>query len=90
MKKFAIACAVVLAATLASCGDTNYCYEITATFPTLTGGTRSEVVYVWGTSNDIDAVEEKLKATYTAMGIPKDAITFTRKRTSKSQGDCHQ
>ena len=44
MKKMIIACAVVLAACLSSCGDTNYCYEITTKVPTLTGGTNEEII----------------------------------------------
>ena len=46
MKKMIIACAVVLAACLSSCGDTNYCYEVTTKFPTLTGGTDEEKIYL--------------------------------------------
>ena len=46
MKKMIIACAVVLAACLSSCGDTNYCYEVTTKFPTLTGGTDEEKITV--------------------------------------------
>ena len=29
MKKIVIACAIVLAGVLSSCGNTNYCYELT-------------------------------------------------------------
>ena len=35
MKKFVIACAIILAGVLSSCGDTNYCYEVTATINVL-------------------------------------------------------
>ena len=59
MKKTIIACAVVLAACLSSCGDTNYCYEVTTKFPTLTGGTDEEKIYLWTTSNELDAWKEK-------------------------------
>ena len=52
MKKFVIACAVILAGVLSSCGDTNYCYEVTATINVL-GTTVSQTFYVWGTSNDL-------------------------------------
>ena len=90
MKKMIIACAVVLAACLSSCGDTNYCYEVTTKFQTLTGGTHEEKIYLWTTSNELDAWKEKYIKVKEAMGISKDAIEITAKRTSKSQSDCHK
>lgn len=90
MKKMIIACAVVLAACLSSCGDTNYCYEVTTKVPTLTGGTHEEIVYFWGTSNELDAFKDKLLKGQEALGISKDAIKITAKPTNKSQSDCHK
>ena len=90
MKKMIIACAVVLAACLSSCGDTNYCYEVTTKFPTLTGGTHEEKIYLWTTSNELDAFKDELRKGQEAIGISKDAIEITAKRTSKSQSDCHK
>lgn len=90
MKKLIVACAVVLGAGLfASCGDTNYCYEITATANVL-GLEISETSYEWCTSNSIKAAEADLKKTLVNMGASEDAIKITSKRTSKSQSDCHK
>ena len=89
MKKMIIACAVVLAACLSSCGDTNYCYEVTTKLPTLTGGTHEEIIYLWTTSNELDAWKEQYIKTKEAIGISKDAIKITAKRTNKSQSDCY-
>ena len=88
MKKMIIACAVVLAACLSSCGDTNYCYELTTTV-TVAGLSNSATSYVWGTSNELDAWKEKYIKVKEAMGISKDAIEITAKRTRKSQSDCY-
>lgn len=89
MKKFAIACAVVLAACLSSCGDTNYCYQITAT-STILGVTTSADTYLWGTSNDLDAAIAAQEDAFEKMGLTKDAFEVSYKRTSKSQSDCHK
>ena len=89
MKKMIIACAVVLAACLSSCGDTNYCYELTTTV-TVAGLSNSSTSYVWGTSNELDAFKDELRKGQEAIGISKDAIEITAKRTSKSQSDCHK
>ena len=88
MKKMIVACAVVLAACLSSCGDTNYCYELTTTV-TVAGLSNSATSYVWGTSNELDAWKEKYIKVKEAMGISKDAIEITAKRTRKSQSDCY-
>ena len=46
MKKFAIACAIVLAAgMMTSCGDTNYCWEITQTVKVL--GVETSTTTYW-------------------------------------------
>jgi hypothetical protein len=82
MKKFVIACAVILAGVLSSCGDTNYCYEVTATINVL-GTTVSQTFYVWGTSNDLDASMAELDAEMEASGISKDSYTVEYKKTKK-------
>jgi len=88
MKKFAIACAIVLAAGLSSCGDTNYCYEVTTSY-NLLGQTISATSYVWTTSNEIDASAEQIKKNLAATGvISEDAITVDYKKANKSQDDC--
>ena len=90
MKKFIVACAVVLSAGLfASCGDTNYCYEITAS-ATVLGVEISETSYSWCTSNEIKAAEADMKQMLINMGASEDAIKLTSKRTNKSQADCHK
>lgn len=88
MKKMIIACAVVLAACMSSCGDTNYCYEVTVTTNVLVEASTTH--YFWGTSNELDAFKDELRKGQEAIGISKDAIEITAKRTSKSQSDCHK
>ncbi len=84
MKKLIVACAVVLGAGLfASCGDTNYCYDVTMTI-----GSLSTSYNVWGTSNDLKAFEENMKQTQVNLGIDANTITFTHKRNGKSQAEC--
>lgn len=88
MKKMIIACAVVLAACLSSCGDTNYCYEVSVTVKV--GGMNSTATsYVWGTSNELDAAIAQTEAQMEQTGISKDNYDITYKRTSKSQSDCY-
>lgn len=91
MKKFAIACAVVLATTLSltSCGDTNYCYEVTATAKVL-GAETSYPYYEWCTSNELDARKEAIKQTLIKLGADENTITISAKRSNKSQADCHK
>ena len=89
MKKMIIACAVVLAACLSSCGDTNYCYEVTTKLPTLTGGTYEEKIYLWMTPNELDAWKEEYIKAKEAISISKDDIKIKAKRTSKSKSDCY-
>ena len=89
MKKFIVACAVVLSAGLfASCGDTNYCYEVTITVNVL--GSHSDTEYFWGTSNELKAYEADLKKRQADLGIDENTIQISHKRTSKSQSDCHK
>ena len=84
MKKLIVACAVVLGAGLfASCGDTNYCYDVTMTI-----GSLSTSYNVWGTSNDLKAFEENMKQTQVNLGIDENTIKFSHKRNGKSQAEC--
>lgn len=88
MKKIVIACAVLLAGVLSSCGDTNYCYELTTTV-NLLGVTSSTVTYIWGTSNELDVAIDEAEAALEASGLSKDAFSITYKRTYRSQAECH-
>ena len=87
MKKIVIACAVILAGVLSSCGDTNYCYKLTATVSAL-GVTTTEETYVWGTSNDLDAAIAEFDAQMEALGITKEYYSIDYQRTNKSESDC--
>ena len=88
MKKLIVACAVVLGAGLfASCGDTNYCYEITTTYKVL-GVETSATTKNWCTSNDIKTAEANAKQTLIDMGISEDVISVSSKRTGLSQAEC--
>lgn len=91
MKKFAVACAVVLATamSLTSCGDTNYCYEITAKAKVL-GIEASYPYYEWCTSNELDTRKETIKQSLLKLGADENTISITAKRTNKSQSDCHK
>ncbi len=87
MKKFALVCAVVLAGVFTSCGDTNYCYEISYKYNVL-GQEVSATSYVWGTSNDLDAAIAEVEATLAGIGIADDAYEVKYKRLSKSESEC--
>jgi hypothetical protein len=87
MKKIVIACAVILAGVLSSCGDTNYCYKLTATVSAL-GVTTTQETYVWGTSNDLDAAIAEFDAQMEAVGITKEYYSIEYQRTNKSESDC--
>lgn len=87
MKKIIIACAVILAGILSSCGDTNYCYELTTTV-NLFGVSTTETSHVWGTSNELDAVIAETKSIFEQQGIADDAIVITYKRVQKSMEEC--
>lgn len=81
MKKFLFAAACVLALGLTSCGDTNYCYEVTAKYKV--GGIPKSTTYLWwGTKNDLKTYEQTLKE---SLG---DDTELSSKRTNKSQSDC--
>lgn len=88
MRKIIIACAVLLTGILSSCGDTNYCYELTTTV-NLLGVTSSTVAYIWGTSNELDVAIDEAEAALEASGLSKDAFSITYKRTYRSQAECH-
>ena len=87
MKKIIFASAIVLAGILSSCGDTNYCYEITQK-STILGV--STTTYVWGTSNELDAAIDEIEATFETMGLSKDAYSIKYKKANKSQEDCRK
>lgn len=90
MKKFAIVCAVVLAAGLVSCSDTNYCYKVTETYK-VSGTKISHTYYWWGTKNDLKTYEQTLKdAVAKVPGIDEKSVSVSSKRTSKSQSDCYE
>jgi hypothetical protein len=88
MKKIIIACAVILAGVLSSCGDTNYCYKVTTTV-SIEGFTMSQDHYVWGTSNELDAAIAELEADMAEEGISKDLYSVEYKRANKSEADCY-
>ena len=89
MKKFAIACVAVLATamSLTSCGDTNYCYEVTTTY-TFLGQQLTTNYKTWGTSNELDAVIAEREAALEKTGVSKESIKTEYKRTSLNQSDC--
>lgn len=90
MKKLAIVCAIVLAAGLSSCGDTNYCYEVTATYK-ISGWEKTETTLWWGTKNELKSYEQTVKdITAKIPGVTEETITITSKRANKSQSDCHE
>lgn len=89
MKKIAVTCAVVLATamSLTSCGDTNYCYEVSTTYKFM--GQELHTNYkTWCTSNELDAIIAEKEAALEKTGVDKKAIKTTYKKTSLSQSDC--
>lgn len=86
MKKLAIVCAIVLAAGLSSCGDTNYCYKVTVKVP----GLPEIVSYTWATSNELKAYEEDLKNKQVALGFSEDTVQVSHEKANKSKDDCHK
>ncbi len=87
MKKVIIACAAVLALGLTSCGDTNYCYEITSKY-TIGGVELSSTSYVWTTKNEIKAYEQQAKETAKRLGASEDVINISSHITTFSQEEC--
>lgn len=90
MKKFAIVCAIVLAAGLSSCGDTNYCYEVKYTLNASILET-TVTTYEWCTSNELDArIEDYKKTIVEKYGVSEDLIKVEYSKANKSQDDCHK
>ncbi len=88
MKKLLIACAVVLSTGLfTSCGDTQYCYEITTTYSLLGIETTSSSKQ-WCTKNEIKSYEAAAKEAVVKLGISEDAITVSSKLTGLSKDEC--
>ncbi len=87
MKKIAIVCAVVMATALSltSCGDTNYCYEVTTTY-TLAGQSLTTNYNIWCTSNELDAMIEQKEAAFEKLGYKNMNTTYKKNNNSKS--DC--
>ncbi|MBQ7672458.1 MAG: hypothetical protein IJS49_05210 [Paludibacteraceae bacterium] len=88
MKKLFVACAIVLSAGLfASCGDTQYCYEITTTY-TILGQQLSNTTRAWCTKNEIKSYEASAKDAAVKLGASEDAIKVSSKLTGLSQNEC--
>lgn len=87
MKKIIIASAVLLAGIFTSCGNTNYCYEITASYK-LFGQEISTTHYVWGTSNELDIELDNIKTELEKIDLPEGTYEITYQRANKSQSDC--
>lgn len=89
MKKFAIACVAVLATamSLTSCGDTNYCYEVTTNY-TFLGQQLTTNYKTWCTSNELDSYIAEKEAALEKTGVSKESIKTTYKRTTLNQSDC--
>lgn len=80
MKKIMIVCAVVLAACFTSCNDDKAaCWEVTITYTS--GG---EFIRTWGTAAEIDATMAELRQEY-----GDEIKSITKKKLSKSAGDCY-
>ena len=88
MKKLFVACAIVLSAGLfSSCGDTNYCYEITTTY-TILGQQLSSTTRAWCTKNEIKSYEASAKEAAVKLGASEDAVKVSSKLTGLSQNEC--
>lgn len=87
MKKVIIACAAILTLGLMSCGDTKMCYQLSA----VVDGRVVASTYVYGTSNEIDALAADWKKTQELL-FGGEAISIQRSRFSnlKSKEDCHE
>lgn len=81
MKKLMIACALMLSAIAFTACNGEGCYKIT-----MKTGEQSNVVYVYGNSEDIDVVVDKAKAAADLLGVKFSAH---RQKVNKSQSDCH-
>ena len=88
MKKLIIACAILMAGIFTSCGDTNFCYEITTKF-TVLGWERTITTVEWITSNELDArIDEIKKDLVEKYGLSEETIVVTYQKLNKSQADC--
>ncbi len=88
MKKIIIACVILMAGIFTSCGDTNYCYEITTKF-TLLGWERTITTVEWITSNELDArIDEIQKDIIEEYGLNEETVVVTYHKLNKSQADC--
>ena len=88
MKKLFIACAIVLSAGLfTSCGDTEYCYEITSTY-SIFGVSTTVTNKAWCTKNDIKSYEAKAKETAVALGAQESDVKVSSKLTGLSRDEC--
>lgn len=88
MKKFIVACAVVLSAGLfTSCGDTQYCYEISTTYSIL-GIETTTTNKQWCTKNEIKSYEASAKEAAVKLGASEDAIKVSSKLTGLSKDEC--
>ena len=82
MKKMMIAVALMVSAlAFTACGGEG-CYQIT-----LKWGEQSNVIYVYGDSEYVDAAIDKAKAAAELVGA-KD-IKVSRQKVNKSQSDCY-
>jgi ABC-type glycerol-3-phosphate transport system substrate-binding protein len=76
MKKLLFAGAFVcMALGFSACGNTLYCYELTATVSGV-----SVTQYIWTTSNAIDAAVKQAD--------PTGTINWKYQKVNKSQSDC--
>lgn len=88
MKKMVIACAILMAGIFTSCGDTNFCYEITTKF-TVFGLESSITTVEWITSNELDArIDEIQKDIIEEYGLNEETVVVTYQKLNKSQADC--
>ena len=88
MKKITFALAILMAGIFSSCGDTNYCYEITTKYSIL-GWEKSSITTEWISSNELDARIAEIKKTLVEeYGLSEEAIVVTYQKLNKSQADC--
>lgn len=55
----------------------------------LLGIETSGTSYVWGTSNELDAAIDEIKATFETMGLSEDMYSITYQKANKSQEECY-
>jgi len=81
MKKVMIACALVLSAIAFTACNGEGCYKVT-----MKSGENTNVVYVYGNSEDVDVVIEKAEAAAKLIGVKFSA---SRQKVNKSQSECY-